>query len=305
MIGPLLLNEHLVGKYLSLAASRIRRMQTARRIAGWVGTALFAIALAFFQDYLTRRISSSVTVTVISLSVAALCALFWFATRNSSANEMLATAPNVTTNTNTVSPVFNINSGIGLGEQNPVKPAPNVIPILKLARYQVVREVSDRYADSPDHREHRLFVIPVQNVPPEQDVQFETAWAISASLAFQGEHDIEGRIARAFWYNETFNQVDVHVEREAKLVIGEIINGEWVCCENACERALSYEEMLCEQGLENDRHEIRIPFVEGQPINVRITIFSNRLRKVLLKEQYQIWPLADDQAHMERLIIKP
>jgi hypothetical protein len=74
------------------------RMRTARKIAGWVGTAMWSLAASFAPSYLTEHTHASLGVVFVSGIIALFCSAFWFFTKD---QERPPETANAIANTNT------------------------------------------------------------------------------------------------------------------------------------------------------------------------------------------------------------
>jgi hypothetical protein len=183
------------------------------------------------------------------------------------------------------------------------EPSPQPLPHLKLRDCRL--EIADlsHFADFGERSRRLLYVINVENVLPDRHEPIITARGLSVDLRFTGAYGLQGHISRAFWYEKSFNQVDLRGGEECGFIVGEINAGSWVCNDNCRDRLMSYEESQL-AALEGDASEVKsvkIPIVHGAPITVEIKIFSNRLERVLLDERFRIIPVTKDAARMERI----
>lgn len=180
---------------------------------------------------------------------------------------------------------------------------PLLLPNLKLGGCRTEMADLSHFADFGGKSRRLLYVIEVENVLPDGDGPIVIARGLSVDLRFTGAYGIQGHVSRAFWYEKSFNQVDLGGGKECSFIVGEIAAGSWVCHDNCLDRLMTYEEsqLAVLEGGTNEGRSVKIPIVHGIPITVEIKIFSNRLERVLLDGQYRIIPVTKDVARMERV----
>ncbi len=230
------------------------RMPTARRIAGWIGTAMFGIAVSFAPAYLNGRSPSLLWMIVSSIVIAICCSVFWFFTKDSASDVSNIVPANTIANNpvNTFNPVVNVNptftpilvNGERVdaqpNEQKNAEKQRNDMEAPKQLRLRVDGIGIVRLRYDPDEgqwvcgneNDEEGLIIWIKNCEAPIGQPNYVAEKLKAILQFRSETAYRTTVARAYWLKAFLSQINLEAGDRRAIIVGISDGDVWKTYEN-------------------------------------------------------------------------